>query len=226
MRMFAGKSTGSKSPCASSGRSWAFAWVRRCSPNNWAHRSRRIPKAVSRSATIRSVRPKRAMRSARTGRSASITGTARAFNCPGAPNCSPKAMTFRCRRFSMAMLKRLHRKVIAFGEQFGAPGQLKALAVPVIDALRPVRAERMARFGRTDRIVADLDTAFGMRRDLCAQLFGEHLRTQANAQERPLLAQGDFDPVDFPANIRIGIVGAHRTAEDDNTGMPIQRFRQ
>ena len=38
------------------------------------------------------------MRSARTGRITSITGTARDFELPAAPNCWPKATIFRCRR--------------------------------------------------------------------------------------------------------------------------------
>jgi hypothetical protein len=57
-------------------------------------------------------------------------------------------------------------------------------------------------------------------------LFGEHLRAQADAEERPLLAQGDFDPVDFLADVIIGVVGAHRAAKDDRAGMPIERLRQ
>ena len=65
-----------------------------------------------------------------------------------------------------------------------------------------------------------------MRRDLRAQLFGEHLRAQADAEKRPLLAQGNFDPVDLPADIFIGVVGAHRAAEDHRAGMQIQRLRQ
>ena len=59
--------------------------ARRCSRSIWAHRSRRILKAGWRSAITLSVRPRPDMRSARTGRSASITGTARDFIClPGA----------------------------------------------------------------------------------------------------------------------------------------------
>ena len=65
-----------------------------------------------------------------------------------------------------------------------------------------------------------------MRRDLRAQLFGEHLRAQADAEKRPLLAQGNLDPVDLAADIIVGIVGAHRAAENDRAGMLIQRFRQ
>jgi hypothetical protein len=43
------------------------------------------------------------MRCARTGRSASTTGTAKGFNCRMAQNCSPKATIFRCRRISTVM---------------------------------------------------------------------------------------------------------------------------
>src|ERR1700758_707941 len=40
---------------------------------------------------------------------------------------------------------RLHREIVAGGQQLGAIGQLEALAVPVIDLGRPVRAEARAR---------------------------------------------------------------------------------
>ena len=65
-----------------------------------------------------------------------------------------------------------------------------------------------------------------MRRDLRAQMFGKHLRAEADAEKRPLLAQGNFDPVDLAADIIVGIVGAHRAAEDHRAGMLVQRFRQ
>ncbi len=65
-----------------------------------------------------------------------------------------------------------------------------------------------------------------MRRDLCAQLLGKHLRAQADAEKRPLLTQGNFDPVDLAADIVVGIVGAHRAAEDDSPGMLLERLRQ
>src|SRR5438132_9677311 len=126
----------------------------------------------------------------------------------------------------MTVLIRLHWKVVAFSKQSCAARQLKSLAVPVIDALRPVRAQRMSGLRWADRIVADLDPAFMMRRDLRAQLFGKHLRAQADAEKRPLLTQGNFDPVDFAADIVVGVIGAHRAAEDDRAGMQLQRFRQ
>ena len=39
---------------------------------------------------------------------------------------------------AMAGPKRLDREVAAFGQQFGACGQVKSFAVPVIDMIRPV----------------------------------------------------------------------------------------
>ena len=57
------------------------------------------------------------------------------------------------------VLKRLHRKIVALGQQFGADGQFEPFAMPVIDLLRPVRAERVAGVGRADRIIADLARA-------------------------------------------------------------------
>src|SRR4029078_8199288 len=103
---------------------------------------------------------------------------------------------------------------------------MKTLAVPVIDALRPVRAERMSGRGRTDRVITDLHPAFMMRGDLSPQLLRQHLGAQSNAQKRPVLAQGNFDPVDFAANIGVGIVGTHRATKNDRAGVLIERLRQ
>jgi hypothetical protein len=65
-----------------------------------------------------------------------------------------------------------------------------------------------------------------VRRDPRAELHGEHLRAQANSQKRPLLPQRNRDPVDFPADEFIGVIGAHRPAENHRAGMVIQGFRQ
>ena len=126
----------------------------------------------------------------------------------------------------VAVLIGLHRKVIALGKQLGAIRQFKSFAMPVVDPLRPVREQRTPRCRRTDRIVADLHPPFTMRRDLGAQLFGKHLRAQADAEERPLLTQGNLDPVDLAAHIVVGIIGAHRAAEDHRAGVLLQRVRQ
>ena len=69
-------------------------------------------------------------------------------------------------------------------------GKFKSLAVPVIDMIRPVRADRQPRRRGTDRVISDLRAAFRMRRDPRAELHGEHLRAQANSQKRPLLPSG------------------------------------
>src|SRR5262249_3598177 len=126
----------------------------------------------------------------------------------------------------VAGAERLHRKIVAFGKELGACGQLKALAMPVIDLLRPVRTKRMARRGWADRVVADLGASLRMRRHACAELNRQHLRTEADAQERALLAQPNFDPVDLPANVIIGVIGAHRAAEKDRAGMLVERLGQ
>jgi hypothetical protein len=52
----------------------------------------------------------------------------------------------------------------------------------------------------------------------------EHLRSQADSQERPLLPKRYGDPVDLPANEIIRIVRAHRAAENHGARMAIQRF--
>src|SRR6202011_3510725 len=77
-----------------------------------------------------------------------------------------------------------------------------------------------------DRIISDLRAAFRMRRYPRAELPGQHLGAQANSQKRPSLPQRHRDPVDFPANKIIRIVGAHRAAEDDRAGMAIESWRK
>jgi hypothetical protein len=65
-----------------------------------------------------------------------------------------------------------------------------------------------------------------MRRNPGPKLLGQHLGAQANPHERPLFAQRYLDPVDLAANVIVGIVGAHRAAENHRAGMIVQRFRQ
>ena len=126
----------------------------------------------------------------------------------------------------MAHADRLHRKIAALGEQFGAAWQLKSLAVPVIDLRRPIRAECQPRRGRADRVIADFHAPLLMRRDASAQLPGEHLGAEANAEKRPPLAQRHRNPIDFPAHIIIAIIGAHRPAENHRAGVTVECLRQ
>src|SRR6185437_5340647 len=97
--------------------------------------------------------------------------------------------------------------------------------MPVIDLFGP-RAEREAGPCRADRVVADLGQALRMRSDPGAELSGQHLRAEAEAEKRPLLGERDFDPVDLAADIIVAVIGAHRSAQNDGTGMFIQRPRQ
>jgi hypothetical protein len=59
-----------------------------------------------------------------------------------------------------------------------------------------------------------------------AKLHGQHLRAEANPQERTLLPQRHGDPVDLPADEIIPVVRAHRAAENDRAGVTLQRLRQ
>src|SRR5581483_802007 len=86
---------------------------------------------------------------------------------------------------------RLHREIIAGGEELGAIRQLKALAMPVIDLRGPVRAKLCPCRRRPDRVIADLHHAVRVRRDGGTKLLGQHLGAQANPEERTPLAQGD-----------------------------------
>src|SRR5579859_1584123 len=123
-------------------------------------------------------------------------------------------------------LKRLHRKIVALGEQLGPARQLKAFAMPVIDLAGPIRAQREPRRGWTDRVVTDLGPALRMRGDLGAKLSGEHLRAEADAEERPPFPQRYFDPIDLAANIVVAVIGTHRAAQNYGAGMLIQGFGQ
>src|SRR5258706_7150462 len=69
--------------------------------------------------------------------------------------------------------KRLDRKVAALRQQFGAGGKLKSLAVPVVDMIRPVRANLESRRRGTDRVISDLGAAFRIRGKPRAELHCE-----------------------------------------------------
>src|SRR5258708_38241229 len=87
----------------------------------------------------------------------------------------------------MAVAERLDREIASLRQQFASFGQLKTLAMPVIDVIGPIRADGAAGGGGTDRIVPDLRAAFRMRRHPRAKLPRQHLRAEANSEQRPLL---------------------------------------
>src|SRR5437764_15381519 len=96
-----------------------------------------------------------------------------------------------------AVTKRLHREGIALRQQVGADRQVEALAMPLVNLLRPGIAHRAADLGRPDRVVADLGVAVGMAIDAAAEMVREHLRTEADAEEWFLLLERDAQPIDL-----------------------------
>ena len=110
------------------------------------------------------------------------------------------------------------RKMSPSASSSRAARQVEALAVPLIHVGRPV-ADRAARRRRLDRIVADLGLAFRMGDDALAEMPRQHLRAEADAEKRLVLAQRHADEVDLGLDEIVGIVGALRAAEDHRAGM-------
>src|SRR3954454_12685628 len=98
--------------------------------------------------------------------------------------------------------------------------------MPLVDLLGPGIAKRPPELGRADRVIAGLGLALRMRIDSAAELPGQHLGTKTNAKERFALRQRHRNPVGLAAHEFIGIVGAHRAAEDDSAGMLCQSVGQ
>jgi hypothetical protein len=57
-------------------------------------------------------------------------------------------------------------------------------------------------------------------------MLGTHLCAQADAEKGLVLPQRHGEPVDLPADEIVGIIGAHRAAEDDRAGVIGKRRRQ
>src|SRR5215468_6183724 len=125
-----------------------------------------------------------------------------------------------------AIAEGLHRKRIAFRQQVGAERQIEALAVPLVDLLRPGIADHAADIGRPDRVIADLGVAVGMPVDAAAEVMRQHLRAEADAEEWFLLLERHSEPVDLAANEIVGIVRAHRAAEIDRAAVVRHGLRQ
>src|SRR3954451_21436601 len=101
MNSSAAKSTGSRCRSGSNGHFWGFVSARKCWSGSLARGLRLTPRAAPRSETIQFARPRRDWRFARTGRTTSITGTARASSFPQAPNCWPRAVDFPVEAFQV-----------------------------------------------------------------------------------------------------------------------------
>ena len=57
-------------------------------------------------------------------------------------------------------------------------------------------------------------------------MIDQHLRAEADAEERPVLLERNLQPVGLAADELVLVVGAHRPAEHHRAGMVVQRFRQ
>src|SRR5258707_7939054 len=95
--------------------------------------------------------------------------------------------------------------------------------MPLIDMLGEA-SELYALGGGDERIIADLRQLVGMEAHLGAEMIGEHLRAETDAEERLLLLQCDPDPLRLEANELVLFVGAHGTAENDGAAVGLQRL--
>src|SRR5262249_4491040 len=125
-----------------------------------------------------------------------------------------------------APAEHLHREGLALGQKPGATGQVEAFAVPLVDVIRPRRAQVLAGPRRPDRIVADLHMAVAMAVDGAAEMARQDLRAEADAEEWLLLAPRPPEPLDLAPDELLLVVGAHRPAEDDGARMVRERLRQ
>ena len=118
-----------------------------------------------------------------------------------------------------AVAEGLHRKRIALGQHHRLVRQVEALAMPLIDVVGPVLADRAAFGGRPDRVIADLGVAVGVLVDPGAEPLRQHLRAEADAEKRLLLLQRHADPVDLAPDDLVVVVGALRPAENDGAAV-------
>src|SRR5262249_27271006 len=91
----------------------------------------------------------------------------------------------------------LHRKRVSLRQQFGAERQVEALAMPLIDLLRPGIAHHAADIGGPDRVIADLGVAIGMAVGATAEMMRQHLGAEADAEKRLLLLERHGEPIDL-----------------------------
>src|SRR5262249_50060943 len=97
--------------------------------------------------------------------------------------------------------------------------QVEALAMPLIDLLRPGVTHRASHIGRPNRIIADFGMAIGMAVDPATEMMRQHLRAETNAEKRLLLLERHAQPINLTTDEIGGVIRAHRAAENDGTSM-------
>src|SRR5262249_29365692 len=91
---------------------------------------------------------------------------------------------------------------VAFGQQLGPARQIKSLALPVLDMLRPRGAHGAAGAGRPDRVVAARPLPVAVAKDGAAEMARENLRPEADAEERLFLLERRLEPPRLAADER------------------------
>ena len=80
--------------------------------------------------------------------------------------------------------------------------------------------------GRVNCVISDLDMFLRVLTNTRTQLPGQHLRAEANAEKRLVFSQSDRNPIGLDLDEIVGVVGAHRTAENHGPRMMLERLRQ
>ncbi len=119
----------------------------------------------------------------------------------------------------LAGAEHLHRERVALREQLGAGRQVKAFPVPLVDVAWPRAAHVEAGLRRPDRVVTDLHVTVAVAEHRAAEVPGEHLGAEADAEERLSLPERDGEPVGLAADELVLVVGALGSAENDRAGM-------
>ena len=126
---------------------------------------------------------------------------------------------------SVAIAERLIGIGVSPRQRNRAIRQIKSFPVPLINHLRPVEQGLAFRCG-VERVIADLHLALWMRLNISSQVAHQFLCTETDSQKRSVFLKRHGEPVGFPFDKFITVIGAHRAAEHDGTGMVIEAFRQ
>ena len=119
--------------------------------------------------------------------------------------------------------ERLMGKIFTLGQQNARFRHAETLPVPLINVIRPIQQFSALLCG-SDRIIAMLHAALGVRADFRPQMQGKHLRAKANSKEGFIFLQGNADPVNFTADKIIDVVGALRSAKNDRPRVAFKSF--
>jgi hypothetical protein len=84
----------------------------------------------------------------------------------------------------------------------------------------------MTLVGGMDWIISNLDAPLRMRADAMPEMGREHLRAEADAEQRLVFLQRRFYPSNLASDPRVPVVDAHRSAENDHADVVMKRWGQ